>query len=140
MKNRGARAGAMLILLVVAGGVEATRGKAASESLATQASASRVVEVFGVAANDRVVYGQIRNLTEAELRDVRLLAVHEFRWRNEQNPGSDNPGRSESFVIDRVAPHATMTFSHDIVPPLPVRSDGWFVTRVDVMSFTEVGP
>lgn len=100
----------------------------------------RTIDMGPVASDGTTVRSELRNRTDLELRNVRLLVVHEFRWTEEMSPGDDNPGRTETAVVERVPPRGVIPFVHSIEPPLPQRADGTFATRIDVTGFTEVGP
>ncbi|MBI3785600.1 MAG: hypothetical protein HY270_19580 [Deltaproteobacteria bacterium] len=65
---------------------------------------------------------------------------HAWLWKNERHPGSDNPGRTDRYVVPGEVPAGgTLPFSYTIEPPLPNRSDGHFVTTVELVGLTEVG-
>ena len=74
------------------------------------------------------------------LRGVELLLRQVWLWNDERHPGTDSPGRTLPFTLGGdVAPNASAPFTFQ-TPPLPQRSDGRFVTTMDVTGFTEVGP
>jgi hypothetical protein len=108
--------------------------------LARREEVERAVRPIGVVADRAVVQGQVQNLSDAELRDVRLLVIHEFRWADEMHPGPASPGRSETIVVARIPPRETVAFHHGIAPPLPIRDDGAYSTRVEILGFTQIGP
>ncbi len=114
-------------------------GVGAAELL-DDAAIARAAAVVDVTSDRHAVRGRLENRTGEELRDVRLLIVHEFRWADEMNPGEDTPGRSEHLTLGPVAPHASLPFAHAIRPPLPARTDGHYVTRVEIMGLTQAPP
>ena len=87
-----------------------------------------------------VVRGELVNSTAAEVSDVHLLIRYVWLWKNERNPGDDNPGRSEYDVVEGpIAPGARASFEHTPSPPLPVkRSDGRFQVEAVVVGLTQV--
>jgi len=83
-----------------------------------------------------VVEGTIVNLTDDELRDVRLRVRDMFLWRNERRPGEDDFSRAEEFVVrGPVPPRGALAFTAPRSPLAP-RSDGEYRTSVDVTSLT----
>ncbi|GIW44376.1 MAG: hypothetical protein KatS3mg077_1658 [Candidatus Binatia bacterium] len=99
-----------------------------------------VLTVRDVRVEGDVVRATLVNHSPRRLADVRLLIRHAWLWNNERNPGPDNPGRTETYTLpDEIPAGGTYTLVHKIAPPLPRRSDGRFVTTVEVIGFTEVG-
>ena len=84
--------------------------------------------------------GTVVNKSSATVRGVELLLRQTWMWNNERHPGADSPGRTLPFTLrGDVAPNASAPFSFQ-TPPLDQRSDGRFVTTMDVTGFSEVGP
>ncbi|HEX7409937.1 MAG TPA: hypothetical protein VF515_20145, partial [Candidatus Binatia bacterium] len=76
----------------------------------------------------------------ATVRGVELLLRQTWLWNDERHPGTDSPGRTLPFTFRAdIAPNASAPFTFQ-TPPLAQRSDGRFVTTMDVISFSEVGP
>jgi hypothetical protein len=99
------------------------------------------VIVQDVQASLDSVRGRTVNPKAAELRDIRMLVTHTFHWADEMHPGEDNPSRSDIFTIPGpIPPRGSISFEEKLVPPLPARADGHFVTSVEILGFTEVGP
>jgi len=99
-----------------------------------------VLEVRNVQADTQTVRATLVNHSPRALENVRLLIRHQWLWRNEKNPGTDNPGRSWVYTLpDQVPAGGTYSLEVAIQPPLPRRNDGRFVTTVEVLGFTEVG-
>lgn len=98
------------------------------------------INVEAVNLTGGVVRGRIANSSTAEVRDVHLLIRYVWMWKNERNPGDDNPGRSEYDVVEGpIAPGTSMTFEHTPSPPLPLhRTDGRFQVDVTVVGLTQV--
>jgi hypothetical protein len=102
--------------------------------------ASQIVAATDVRTHDGVVSGTIVNKSNATLDDVRLLIDHSWLWANEFKPGTDNPSRTDFYVIPKaIPPHGRVPFTYETNPPLPQRNDGHFKTRVEVTGFTQVG-
>jgi hypothetical protein len=90
---------------------------------------------------DGSVTGTLVNPGPRAIRNVRLLVLHTFAWRDERHPGDESPGRAGSVhVPGEIAPGSAAPFAYAPEPPLPARADGRFETSVAVQSFTEVGP
>jgi hypothetical protein len=97
------------------------------------------VLVADIEVNNDVVSGVLVNRTSKTIHDITLFVRQTWLWKDERHPGSDNPGRSIEVTVDEpIAPNSSRDFSVQI-PALPDRSDGRFVTRAEVTSFTEVG-
>ena len=95
-----------------------------------------VVRVRDVLIADNEASGTIVNLTDDELRDVRLRIRDLFLWRNERRPGTDDFSRAEEFVVKGpIPPRAALAFTAPR-SPLPARSDGEFRTSVEVTALT----
>jgi hypothetical protein len=95
-----------------------------------------VVRVRDVLVADNEASGTIVNLTDDELRDVRLRIRDFFLWRNERRPGTDDFSRAEEFVVrGPIPPRSALAFTAPR-SPLPTRSDGDFRTSIEVTALT----
>ena len=95
-----------------------------------------VVRARDVQNTDYELSGTLVNLTNDELRDVRLRVVDMFLWRNERQPGHDDVSRAEEFVVKGpIAPRGAVAFTAPRTPPAR-RSDGDFRTTVEVTAAT----
>jgi hypothetical protein len=111
----------------------------AQTDVSSQAAPTDVI-VRNVAVDDGVVTGIVENRSSLTVRDVRLLIRHTWLWKNERDPGENNPGRADYHTItDDIPPGQITTFTYRPLPPLPVRTDGRFDTSVEVVGFVEVG-
>jgi hypothetical protein len=100
----------------------------------------RTVVVRDIKVRGNTVSGVLVNHSPRLLREVRVLIRYAWRWKNERHPGENNPGRGEYVTLPGELPASgTLPFTHNIDPPLPVRSDGHFDTSAEVIGFTEVG-
>jgi hypothetical protein len=115
-------------------------GATASEKVVPSSEAAQTIVINDLTVREGSVSGTIVNKSSATVRGVALLLRQAWLWNDEHHPGTDNPGRTLplTFAAD-VAPHASAPFTFQI-PPMPQRSDGRFVTTMDVTGFTEVGP
>lgn len=96
-----------------------------------------VVQVRDVLVSPTELSGTLVNLTDHELRDIRLRASDVFLWRNETRPGTDDPSRSEELVVKGpIPPRGALQFTAPRTP-LPDRDDGDFTTRIEVTSLTQ---
>lgn len=99
-----------------------------------------VLTVRDVRVEGDTVYATLVNRAPRRLADVRLLIRHSWLWKNERNPGPDNPGRTDTYTLPEEIPAGgSYSLVYKIVPPLPRRNDGRFITTVEVIGFTEVG-
>jgi hypothetical protein len=95
-----------------------------------------LVSLENVQTQGGTVSGQIVNRSDGTVSEVRLLVRDAFMWRDERNPGEDNPGRSQTLAVDVVVPpYGSAPFSIER-DPLPDRDDGRFLTAVLVMGVT----
>jgi len=105
-------------------------------SVVTPTELQRVVDVRGVRATPDGVHGQLVNLTDNMLENVKLVVEDTFLWSIERHPGPESPGRASTVLIDRVPPHGAVDFTIDRPEP-PDRPDGHFETVVRVLGLTE---
>lgn len=99
-----------------------------------------IVDVADVTVRDGAVSGVLINRSSRVLRDVRLLIRHAWVWKDERQPGEDNPGFAAYYVVrDTILPGGRLRFTHTPSSPLPRRTDGHFETSVEVVGFEEVG-
>lgn len=99
-----------------------------------------LLTVRDVRVEGDVVRATLVNHVPRRLADVRLLIRHAWLWNDERRPGRDNPGRTQLYTVPEEIPAGgTYTLEYRITPPLPRRTDGRFVTTVEVLGFTEVG-
>jgi len=115
-------------------------GATAMAPIVSSSEAAQTIAINGLTVREGSVSGTIVNKSSATVRGVKLLLVQTWMWNNERHPGTDSPGRALPFTFAAdVAPNASAPFTFQ-TPPLPQRSDGRFVTTMDVTGFTEVGP
>jgi hypothetical protein len=102
--------------------------------------AAQTIAINDLRVQEGSVSGTIVNKSSATVRKVELLLRQTWLWNDERHPGTDSLGRTLPFTFAAdVAPHASAPFTFQ-TPPLPQRSDGRFVTTMDVTGLTEVGP
>jgi hypothetical protein len=95
------------------------------------------VAIRDLRVSDEAVTGRLVNLTSNPIRDIRLAVSDEFLWNNETRPGDDSPGRVEFVTVrGEIPPRGEVAFRVDR-QPLPERSDGRFVTDVDVVGLED---
>lgn len=105
-----------------------------------QSDVNSVLDVRSVDATDARVKATLVNNSDNRIKDVQLVIRHSFLWKDERNPGTDNPGRTEYYlVLGEVEPHGQLAFEYRPDPPLPQRDDGTFKTSIEIAGFTEVG-
>lgn len=99
-----------------------------------------VLEVTDVRAANGRVTATLVSRSSMQIRDIQLAVRHAFLWNDERNPGTDNPGRTEYFlVLGEIEPNGSLTFEYQADPPLPQRTDGSFQTSIEIAAFTQVG-
>ena len=112
---------------------------ATATSVVPSSEAAQTIVINDLTVQEGSVSGTIVNKSSATLRDVALQLRQTWQWKDERHPGTDSPGRTLPFTLrGDVAPNASAPFTFQ-TPPLPQRSDGRFVTTMDVTGFTEVG-
>jgi hypothetical protein len=115
-------------------------GATATAPIVSSSEVAQTIVINGLTVREGSVSGTIVNKSSATVRGVNLLLRQTWLWNNERHPGTDSPGRTLPFTFrEDVAPNASAPFTFQ-TPPLPQRSDGRFVTTMDVTGFTEVGP
>ena len=113
---------------------------AAPEAVLVPSEAARTILINDLSVQAGSVSGTVVNKSSATLRGVELSLQQVWLWNDERHPGTDSPGRTLPFTFrGEVAPNASAPFTFQ-TPPLPQRSDGRFVTTMDVIGFSEVGP
>lgn len=114
-------------------------GTAHAQGLLSSTEAPSAVRVEAAAAADQAVSGTVQNATGATLTSVQLIVRHDWLWRNEENPGTDDPGWTDTLTINTaIPPGGSYDFTYQPARPVPARADGHFVTRVRVGAYTTV--
>ncbi len=114
--------------------------RADSGTVTTTEEISSIVTLRNVRVTPQSVSGVLVNHSPRALRDVRLMVRHAWLWRDERNPGHDNPGRTDTYVVPNEIPAGeTYQLQFPVSPPLPERTDGHFVSTVEVVGLTQVG-
>lgn len=128
--------GALLGILILS-----LHGATASAVIVPSSEAAQTIVIKDLTVQkDGSVSGTVVNKSAATVRGVELLLQQVWLWNDERHPGTDSPGRALPFTLRAdVAPNASAPFTFQ-TPPLAQRSDGRFVTTMDVTGFTEVGP
>lgn len=112
----------------------------AKATVVPSSDAAQTIVISNLSVHDGSVSGTVVNTSPATVRGVELLLRQTWMWNNERHPGTDSPGRTLPFTLrGDVAPNASAPFTFQI-PPLDQRSDGRFVTSMEVTAFSEVGP
>jgi hypothetical protein len=127
--------GALLGILILP-----LHGATATATVVQPSEAAQTIVINNLSVQEGSVSGTVVNKSPATVRGVELLLRQVWQWKDERHPGTDSPGRTLPFTLGGdVAPNASAPFTFQ-TPPLDQRSDGWFVTTMDVISFSEVGP
>jgi hypothetical protein len=114
-------------------------GAAAAATLLPADKAGQVVTVRNVTVKDGVVSGEVVNKSQRTLREVQLLIRYSWLWKDEFQPGKDDPSMAVYHTVEKeIAPGGTLRFTYKPASPLPSRPDGSFETSVSVAGFTEV--
>lgn len=112
---------------------------AETHNLAVAPAADRMVQVDDIRVEGNTVHGVIANKSPQTLRDVRLVIRHAWLWKDERNPGSDNPSRSEFYSFAGEIPGGrSAPFTYRLKDMPRARQDGKFETSAEVMSYTLV--
>jgi hypothetical protein len=100
---------------------------------------AQTVLIRDLTAEDGTVSGTIVNNSSKTIRDLELLVRQEWLWNDDLHPGTESPGRTLPVRVGRdIPPRASASFIVE-TPPLAPRSDGRFVTKVEVARYREVG-
>ena len=121
---------------------EATRRPATAASLSSSEAAGRVVSLRNVMSTEAgEVSGEVVNNSKQTLRDVRLQILYSWRWKNEYQPGKDDPGKAIYHVLEQeIPPGQAVRFKYEPSPPFASREDGQFDIGVKVVGFAQVFP
>ena len=141
-RSRARALGCAAMLLALPAGAWATdQGLAVgAEGIVAASEARAVLEVTNVRVEGERITATLVNSSSSLVKDIQLVIRHAFLWNDERNPGTDNPGRTEYYlVLGEVEPNGTLAFEYRPDPPLPNRDDGTFKTSIEVAGFTEVG-
>jgi hypothetical protein len=115
-------------------------GATATAAVVSSSEAAQTIVINDLTVRGDSVSGTVVNKSAATLREIELLVRQTWLWEPERHSGTDDPGRTLPFMLGvDVAPNTTAPFSFH-TPPLPERSDGRFITTMEVTGFTEVGP
>jgi hypothetical protein len=116
----------------------ALHGATALAAVVPPVEAAQAVVINDLAVGPDAVSGTVVNKTSATVGEVKVLLRQMWQWKDERHPGTDSPGRTTPFTLAvNVAPNASAPFTFS-PPRLPQRSDGRFVTTMDVVGFSEV--
>jgi hypothetical protein len=127
--------GALLSILILP-----VQGPAATGVVVQSSEASEKIVIQDATLKaGSALSGTVVNNSSKTVRDVGFRVRQEWLWNDELHPGTDSPGRTLPFTLRQdIAPHASASFTIQI-PPLAPRSDGRFMTTLEVTGFTEVG-
>ncbi len=115
-------------------------GATATSTVVPSSEAAQTIVINNLTVTNDSVSGTIVNKSPATVRAVELQLRQVWQWKDERHPGTDSPGRTLPLTLaGDIAPNASAPFTFQ-TPRLPERSDGRFVTTMDVLSFSEVGP
>jgi hypothetical protein len=119
---------------------ETKKQKSTAATLRSPEAAGRVVSLRNVLSTEAGdVSGEVVNNSKQTLRDVRLQILYSWRWKNEHQPGKDDPGKAIYHVLEQeIAPGQTVRFNYKPSPPFASREDGQFDIGVKIVSFAEV--
>jgi hypothetical protein len=98
-----------------------------------------MLRVEEVTTTDTAVTGRVVNLSNQRIDRIELLVSDVFLWKNDHQPGSEDPGGATKFEVpDPIPAHGSATFR--IPRTLPTRPDGRFMTDVTILRFTAQEP
>ena len=121
---------------------EEAKQRSQTASLSSSEAAGRVVSLRNVMSTEAgEVSGEVVNNSKQTLRDVRLQILYSWRWKNEYQPGKDDPGKAIYHVLEQeIPPGQTVRFNYIPSPPFASREDGQFDIGVKVVGFAQVFP
>lgn len=130
--------------LLMAGGVAAAGQypRTPSQSVRVEVmdkGLGNIVAVRDVTRTGQTIVGRVVNRSDTPIGDVRLEFEHVFLWQDERHPGRDDPSRRESALLKQtIEPGESVSFQHRLEEPLPDRSDGAFLTKVEPVAVTQL--
>lgn len=114
---------------------------ASAVALVNEPTIEATVEVSDTAIRDSGLQSVIRNKSEQRIDAVNLVVRYDWIWKDERNPGDNNPGWAEFITLNEdLQPGDTTTFTYTRERPLPQRDDGRFMPSVQVVGFTPYKP
>ncbi|HBZ69506.1 MAG TPA: hypothetical protein DEP35_07160 [Deltaproteobacteria bacterium] len=130
----------VISLALFTAGIWPVVASAAQSAQIVDAHAHDSITIQSVMIESNVVSGDIVNHANHSVRDVTVLIQHAFAWKNEFRPGKKDPSRAEFYTVAGEIPAGgSKHFSMHLAEPLPVRTDGTFVTRAEIARYTQVG-
>lgn len=106
-------------------------------ALVNEPAVEAAVEVSDTAIRDSGLQSVIRNKSERRIDAVNLIVRYDWIWKDERNPGDNNPGWVEFVTLNEdLQPGDTTTFTYNPKRELPQRDDGSFMPSVQVVGFT----
>ncbi len=134
------KAGYLVLTISLALAILPTTSRAGSDKVTSSVAASRAVDVRDVTVEGNTVNGLLVNTSARGLRDVRLVIRNAWLWKDERNPGSNNPSYAEPYSFPgEIAAGASVPFSYRLKSSAHSRTDGKFMTSVEVVSYSLVG-
>lgn len=111
---------------------------ASADTVVSAPAAQNAVAVENLQVDNGAINGEIVNHTQHRLEQVELSVTYNWLWRNEHQPGDNNPGWVTQFSVPvTLAPGERHAFHYAPEQPLPARDDGWFTPSVGVVSYME---
>lgn len=108
-------------------------------NLLSSAQQPPAVTLEANASPDLSVSGTVRNASDVTVSNVEVVVHHNWLWRDEYNPGSDDPGFSETVTITEEIPAGgSHEFTYEPSRSVPQRDDGRFVTHVSVGGYQTI--
>lgn len=106
-------------------------------ALVNEPAIEAAVEVSDTAIRDSGLQSVIQNKSEQRIDAVNLIVRYDWIWKDERNPGDNNPGWVEFVTLNEdLQPGDSTTFTYNPQRPLPQREDGRFMPSVQVVGFT----
>lgn len=110
-----------------------------TEALVSDRDIARAVVVRDVTVENGTVSGAVVNNSGRLLRDVKLQIRYDWLWNKEFTPGANSPSRAVYYSLpEEIPPGGSVPFTYRPELPLPHRTDGSFVTSVQVVGFTQI--
>ena len=119
---------------------DVTNQKNTTATVRSPEAAGRVVNLRNVMSTEAgKVSGEVVNNSKQTLRDVRLQILYSWRWKDENHPGKDDPGKAIYHVLKQDIPVGQIVrFNYEPSPPFAAREDGQFDISVKIAGFAEV--
>ena len=128
-------------LFAVVFGLALAAGSVNAQTMVDRSEAAKSLQIESLKMNGNEISGLVTNKSPHVMRNIELRMQYHWLWNNEFHPGTDSSGRVVTITLDReLRPGESARFTYRPEPPLPARSDGYYMAEVSVAGFSVVVP